>query len=391
MASVRLKAGSAVWFACYKLPTGAIDGKGRPVFRRVQRSTGLEDKTRARQLAESYERAAMLAGQKRFTEQAARSFLAEISAISAVPVSGEPLREFLGHWLRARTASLSGHTRERYKLAVDQFLEHLGDRAGAPIGDITPRELAAFRDAQTLAGKSPATVNKALGILAIAFDEARAQHGIERNPARGLNVRGAKRVKQHRRPFTFEQFSALLTATSGEWRTMILLCGYTGARQQEAAKINWRQIDLARRRLWLDRSKNSDEHAMPIHRTLAEGLASVWKAAGKPATGPVMPYLSTLQRRAISNHFRRAILPLIGIRQAYAAASEEKGAGRTLAAYSLHSLRHSLSTWLQAAGVEEAMRMELIGHEDPSVNRGYTHSEFAQAAAALALVPAAAS
>lgn len=388
MASVRKKPGSVHWFACFKLPTGAIDGKGRAVFRRVQRSTGIEDRTRARQIADSYERAAILAGQRRFTEQAARAFLAEISAISAVPAGGAPLSEFLRAWLRVRGPGLAAHTRERYALAVDQFLEHLGERAGADLGDISPREVAAFRDAQTLAGKSPATVNKALGILAMAFDEARAQHGLERNPARGLNVRGAARARQHRRPFTFEQFSALVRATSGEWRTLVLLCGYTGARQQEAAKLTWAQVDLARGRLRLARSKTADEHGMPLHTTLSAALRADWLAAGKPTAGPVLPHLSTLQRRAVSNHFRRAILPKIEIRQAYAPASDQKGAGRRLAAYSLHSLRHSLSTWLQAAGVEESMRMELIGHEDASVNRAYTHADFSQAAAALARVPA---
>jgi integrase len=101
----------------------------------------------------------------------------------------------------------------------------------------------------------------------------------------------------------------------------------------------------------------------------------------------VLPELSRHLRRAISNHFRRAILPRIGLRQDYAPASAEKGAGRRLAPYSLHSLRHSLSTWLAAAGVEESMRMRLIGHENASVNRGYTHRDHAAAASALAAVP----
>lgn len=389
MASVRQKSGSASWFACYRLPTGRIDAKGRPVFRRVQRSTGTEDRSRALQLAISYERIAELAAEKQLTERAARAFLAEVSAISAISLRDvEPLDGFLRRWLTARGPSLAAHSRERYALAVTQFLEFLGDRQRAPLAEITARHVAEFRDVQVAAGKSPATVNKALGILGMAFAEAAAQHLLEGNPARGLNVRGAKRARQHRRPFTFEQFSALVAATDGDWRTFILLGGYTGARQQEAARLTWGQIEFAAGRLYLDRTKTADAHALPLHPALAEHLRARWRAAGRPRSGPVLPYLSTLRRRAISNYFRRDILPRIGLAQPFVPRSAERGAARALAPYSFHSLRHSLSTWLAAAGVDEMMRMRLIGHEDTSVNRGYTHTQLEQARAALARVPA---
>ena len=81
---------------------------------------------------------------------------------------------------------------------------------------------------------------------------------------------------------------------------------------------------------------------------------------------------------------RRSIPPRVGIVQEFATGN---GKGRKLAAYSIHSLRHSLATWLAEAGVEESMRMQLIGHEDESVNRGYTHTQLAQAASALGKVP----
>lgn len=47
---------------------------------------------------------------------------------------------------------------------------------------------------------------------------------------------------------------------------------------------------------------------------------------------------------------KQTILPRVGIVQPYAKRTEEKGVDRTLAAYSLHSLRHSLSMWLNNAG-----------------------------------------
>lgn len=388
MASVRLKPTSPYWFACYKIPTGRSHPRtGRPLFRRVQRTTGTSDRSRAVQLAVSFERVAILASERALTQRAATAFLAEVAALtSACILEVEPVEDYLRRWLKSRSASLAANTRERYALAVTQFLAHLGPAARGGVGEVTSRVVAAFRDAETAAGKSPATVNKALSILAAAFDEAVAQGLHDRNPARGLNVRGTARARQRRSAFTFAQFTALVAATADDWRTLVLLCGYTGARQQEAAQLQWPQVDLAAGRLTLARTKTADTHWLPLHPALAAHLRAV-RPRGRSPHGPVLPYLSTLRRRTVSNFFRRDILPRIGLAQPFVPRSAAKGAGRILAPYSLHSLRHGLSTWLHEAGVPEMMRMRLVGHADKAVSRGYTHTQLADAAAALGKVP----
>ena len=131
------------------------------------------------------------------------------------------------------------------------------------------------------------------------------------------------------------------------------------------------------------RSKTADTHWLPVHSALRAALEQTPKEA---RTGFVLPLLAERQRRHISNDFRRLILPRIGIEQPFAV-REQQTQGRTLAPYSIHSLRHSLATWLAAAGIEESMRMRLIGHEDAEINRGYTHANAEQVAAAMAKVP----
>ena len=386
------------------MPTGRVDRNGNAEYRRVQRSTGTADETRARQLAISYERAAVLAGEKRWTENSARRFLSEINAISGVPVAEvEPADQFLARWLKSRKKTVSQRSWQNYADVVDDFTSWLGSRKSSPLVDITPNVMADWRDAELAAGKGGTTVNKALSILGQAFEEAVARHVMEVNPARGLRVKGADKKAQKRRPFTFEQFRALVQATAPgfvqkgkvtwkehvineDWQTFVYSSGYTGGRQQETAKLEWQNVKFADHAIGLRRSKNADVHWMPMHPALEAHLKARWIAAGKPATGRVMPHMAALRERSVSKYFRETILPRIGIKQQYAKASEEKGVGRKLAAYSIHSLRHSLSTWLRAAGVEERMRMLLIGHEDEDVNRGYTHSEMADAAAELGKV-----
>ena len=400
MASVRRKLGSAYWFACYKIPTGKPDSNGNPLFRRVQRSTGLTDRTRAQQLAISYERAAVLAAEKRWTTQSGRRFLAELSAITGVHVAEvEPIDAFLARWLEGQRRHVEKKTCENYRDICDDFLEFLGARRGAPLVDVSPKVLVDFRDAELAKGKSGTTVNKELSVLGQAFSEAVVAGFMDANPTEGVRVKGADRKAQKRRPFTLEQFRELVARTAPrtksrrgrtvhpDWQTFILATGYTGGRQQEIAQLTWPMVDFSASRIGLNRSKTGDIHWIPLHPALEHHLRERWVAARQPKIGSIMPHIAAIPGRRLSRMFRETILPRVGISQPYAVRTAEKGVGRTLAAYSIHSLRHSLATWLEAAGVEESMRMQLIGHEDEDVNRGYTHADLSRAAAALAKIP----
>lgn len=403
MASAKRFSGSKFWYACFKMPTGQVDARGRAVFRRMQRSTGLIDRTRAYQLAISYERAALLAGERRWNEQAARQFLQEISTVAGVQVAEvEPTEAFILRWLAGKKHTVADRSHLNFRGITADFLEYLGSRKTAPLLEVTSRVVAAFRDAELAAGKAATTVNKALSILGQIFEEAVTTQVMTVNPARGLRIKGADRRAQQRLAFTFDQFRALVKATApdvesrrgnlvhADWQTFVMVAGYTGGRQQEVAQLEWQNVKFDAHTIGLRRTKNGDIHWMPMHVALEKHLRKLYAIPDGAKEGSfVMLHISALGERKISRHFRETILPRIGISQPYEnrAGTEGKGVGRRLAEYSVHSLRHSLSTWLNDAGVPEMMRMRLVGHEDEDVSRGYTHSEMQQSATEMAKVP----
>lgn len=404
MASVKQFPGSSAWYACYKMPTGQSDGRGRMIFRRVQRSTGLTDRSRALQLAISYERASMAAAEKRWTEHTARMFLAEVNVLAGVQVAEvEPTASYVARWLKSKKHTVAEKSWKNFSGITGDFLEFLGPKKDMPLIELTPRLVAEFRDAELAAGKAPTTVNKALSILGQLFDEAVATQVMSINPARGLRLKGADRKAQTRQAFTFEQFRQLVRATAPDvpsargnflhpdWQTFILAAGYTGGRQQEVATISWENVDFFRHVIRLTRTKNPDDHWMPMHQSLEDHLRLIFTAAGKGGLKSpyVMPHIAKLPGRMISRYFREIVLPRIEIRQPYTARDSKDGktAGRRLAQYSVHSLRHSLSTWLEEVGVPEMLRMRIVGHEDEDVSRKYTHTQREQEAQALAKVP----
>ncbi|MDX2187819.1 MAG: site-specific integrase [Opitutaceae bacterium] len=400
MASVRKFPSSQFWYAIFKVPTGKLDSSGRAVFKPKQRSTRTTDKSKALQLAISYERAAVNAATRNWSENSGRRFLAELQAITGIEVGQiEPIDTFLTRWVKTRQQGLARSSFERYEGVVVGFLDFLKHRRSAPLADISSRLMIDYRDAQLELGKSASTVNKQLSILSQAFSEATTMGMMMANPASGVMIKNARKRAQKRRHFTFAQFKELIRLTDPDyiipgrathreyrlhpdWQTFVMLLGYTGGRQQEVSKITWEQIDLERRRLWLVRTKTDDTHWIPIHKALADHLGQ--RRGSGPRMGYVLPYMATLKRRRISNAFRTQILPRIGITQEYA---KNNNSSRTLAPYSIHSLRHSLNTWLAEAGVDETMRMKIVGHESAEVNRGYTHIEFEQVDREMSKLP----
>jgi integrase len=402
MASVKKFVGSERWYACYKMPTGKVNARGRPLFKRLQRSTGTTDKDKALQIAISHERVSKLVGEKSWNEYSAQRFLSEISAISGISVGQVKQTEsFFRSWLKAKERTAAAKTWSNYTGIIDGFLKWLGPRSIGPLIGVGPQVMAEFRDAEMARGKSGNTVNKALSLIGQVFEEAVNQLAADKNPTKGLLIKNAKNKAQKRSPFSFDQFRELVRRTgpgekssrgrlvSPDWQTFILITGYTGGRQQEGAKLDWSNVDLDNRLIALGRTKSGDIHWMPLHSSLYNHLHKRRDAIrGKNVTGLVMPHLAGLPTRSLSKIFRETILPRIGVRQPYATKSAEKGVGRKLAAFSIHSLRHSLSTWLNSAGVSEMMRMRIVGHEDEEVSRGYTHTELIQAATELAKVQA---
>ncbi len=402
MASVKQFPGCKVWYACYGAFTGKWSAKGRPVFERRQRTTRLTEKDEAMQIAIAFERQSKKAVAGAWNQMQAREFTYQITALSgSAPSQSIDSERFIRDWLEtAKHDERKGKkTIKNYNGIVTDIIEFLGPaRCSRSIAEFNRPVIFEFRTQEQRNGKSISTINKALGVIKQICDAAMIGGAITEHP---FYVPGPKlffprgtRSAQKRKHFTFEQFKKLVAATdpeetyadgeklNAEWRAFILITGYTGGRQQEPATLTWENVDFRRQVIVLDVSKKRDEHLMPLHPALERYLKEI---KPKSATGFVMPFIAAQTGQTLSKVFRETILPRIGIVQPYQTKADnpEKGAGRVLAKYSIHSLRHSLSTWLTELGVPESTTMAITGHEDTGVSRGYTHIELIAARAGL--------
>lgn len=376
MASIRRHPKSRYWSACFQLPDG----------RRTQRTTEQTDATKARKIADQFEKAAQAGKIARLTELQARKVLADIYAIAnPTKMKAATTRKFLKDWLATKEVETSANTHQRYEVAVDQFLRYIGSKADQDLFHLTTADLQAFRD--KLSSKlSPGSCNVAIKIMRAAFNGARMQGLMDSNPAQLVKLMRTEKFR--RRPFTPDELRRVLAAADDQWKGMVGVALYTGFRLGDVATLDWKSIDLATAEINLVTAKTGRRISIPI----APPLHRLLSALGKK-TGPVFPeacqtYQNTSTTTRLSKGFYR-IMEKAGLVEHRTHASTGKGRSskRNQQELGFHALRHTATSLLKNANVSDAVARDIIGHESASVSASYTHIDLTTKREALGRLP----
>jgi integrase len=334
-------------------------------------------------VALEFERAAKLGRAGNLVEAQARKVVADIMerAGGDETLRAPSVKDFLTQWIAAKVSSKAKGTSTRYAVAVADFLASLGARSAKPLTSLTAGDVERFLIHRTDKGLAPQTLVLDIKIIGAALNAARRQGIITTNPAEAVELPKGKSME--RGTFTPAEVKMLVDAASGEWKTLVLLAYFTGARLSDCCRMAWSDVDLGMAMLTYTQSKTDEKVTMPIHGDLLQHLN---KLAGtdKPEIF-LMPNTANLKsggRKGLSETFK------LLMRDAGLDAGAVKKAGvRQLSRRSFHALRHSFNSAMANAGVSQEVRMKLTGHKTESVNRGYTHHELAPLRAAVQKIP----
>jgi integrase len=361
MASVRKRATSSIWTACITLPDGT----------RKQFSTGFTDKDEALAAAVAAERATG-------KQQSAQRLRASLDRIADDYIQEQTVAPgpWLVRWAERRRNEVSPRTFEKYEITAKEasaFLEEAGlDR----FSKLSPEIIEDVRD-QWAASRSASTANGKLKILRMALKRAVRERLIDSNPAEGVENLKVEAVK--RREFRPDEIESILPTLSGEWKALFLLGLHTGQRLNDLALLEWRNLDLQAETLTFVAAKTSKTTSLPLLRPVLDALEELPTADTLDA--PVFPTVAKKNRTTRSNEFR-TILASVGLARPY----KDKGDGsgrRQQSELSFHSLRHTFTSNLKAAGVSDSVAMAIVGHDSPAVSAQYTHLDLATMKAAM--------
>lgn len=365
----------------------------------MKRTTGTNDKRLARRIADELEDAAQ--GKK--DVEAVRAFVGTIADLKARRVAKRSFDEvlrltqgrgidetstkaFVERWLEANRAAVARTTMLKYQQVGREFVASLGGKAAHDMSALQKADVTRFRD-EMLARVAPSTAKGALKVVKMILLAAEADGVMQRSIVTGkdLRVYESKAAKAGRRAFTLPELKTLVAACDDEWRSMVLIGFYTGARLGDIAQMTWRNVDLEQGVITYTSRKTDRITRIPTAKPLQ---ALLMARAGDDPNAPLHPRgfaaMSTAGTTSALSTAFRDLLAGAGLVAPLAKESAQKkrrkdGKGRSARRgsvdLSFHCLRHTATTLLKSAGVGEAVARDIIGHESPEISRQYTHIE----------------
>jgi integrase len=336
--------------------------------RRVKRSTKTTDRKLALKMANQFETES---NAKRTAKQARRVLTDIYRELCGEEAATVTVREHFSAFIARKKLEVSPATMDYYSGHSKRFLEWLGAKAEGDLSEITKADVTAYRNA--VAGHAgPRTTNNTLKAIRAFFAAARKDGYISDDPAVDVDT-VRDRGESNRRPFTMDELRAVLGVAGGEWKSMIIFGLYTGQRLGDIASLTWSNLDLEANEIRLVTRKTGRRQALPLPAALRTHVASL--PAGDDPSAPLHPKAAAIVGKSgrsnpLSKEFAK-LLEGAGLRTGN---GREEGYARSKNALSFHSLRHTATSLLKAAGVPQSVVMAYIGHDSADVSHGYTHT-----------------
>lgn len=216
---------------------------------------------------------------------------------------------------------------------------------GLKAGAVTEVKVREFREARLRAGVSKTTTNRYLALMRKMFNWAAERGLLASNPVKGIKMFSeSDRVRD--RVLRPDEEERLFAELAPRIRPVILTLLHTGLRYREGLNLTWDNVDLARRRIKVEKTKSKRARIIPINSKLLMTLEDL-RAGSK---GPqVFPYRS--------------------VRTGFENACERAG----LADFTFHDLRRTFGTRLLEHGVDIVTISKLYGHSSVLVTQRYLH------------------
>ncbi|MFQ5779935.1 MAG: tyrosine-type recombinase/integrase [Nitrospiria bacterium] len=262
-------------------------------------------------------------------------------------------KEMMERYMREVASKKAPKTHQRHQSSLKHLLPYFGEK---PLAEVNPKLISAYKVKRHEEKASAETINKELGLMKAAFNVAILEwEWCRDNPVRRVAM---ERVNNTRvRYLTDEEFGNLLGHCPDWLKPIVLVARYTGMRRENIVTLKWNQIDLSRKVIILQQTKNGDRLGMPLCEKLVKLLKAMNRRRDnrsdyvfKQADGS--PYNGS----AVGVAFGRVCRKKAGISD-----------------FRFHDLRHTFASCLVQKGVDLYRVQRLLGHRDGRVTQRYAH------------------
>ena len=144
---------------------------------------------------------------------------------------------------------------------------------------MTADDVQKFKLARVTAGLAAKTLDRDLKVVRSLFKAARVFGLISYDPSQAIPLvsKKSKRKSQviTREIFTASELDLILAKASEEWKTVILIARYTGARQGDCTRMNWQCVNFEKGLLEYSDQKTAKDYSVPMHPRLEKHLLEI--------------------------------------------------------------------------------------------------------------------
>lgn len=247
---------------------------------------------------------------------------------------------------KAEYLPLKSHPK-KYESIIENLLSFFGDFY---ITEITPSLVKKYK---IRGEEKKIATNRELSVLRAAFNIAiKEWEWVKDNPVN--KIRLWKESPGRVRYLSDEEFDKLLNECLDYLKLIVIVARHTGLRKENILSLTWSQVDLFRRLITIEHTKNNERLSVPLNET----LMSLFKQLSKVRhikSPHVFSKPDGSRCRFIHNEFRKAVKKA------------------DLTDFRFHDLRHCFASALVQKGVDLYQVQRLLGHKSNAMSQRYSH------------------
>jgi len=264
--------------------------------------------------------------------------------VSRKEAEATTLAEALERYESEKTEHKKGSAQKKLRIKLFKRSE----LASRFLATIRGTDVAKYRDRRLAEGMSPFTVNNELILLSNLFSVASKEWGFESLDNPVSKVARPKLPKGRDRRLAHGEEEILLKHLPAGVRPVVQFALETAARRGEILDIKWKDVDLARRAIRLQDTKNGESRDIPLS---SKALEILKRQPRKLRDDRVFP----ISGAHVSKSFRQAC---------------EKAEIEDLR---FHDLRHEATSRLFEKGLNPMQVAAVTGHKTLVMLKRYTH------------------
>jgi site-specific recombinase XerD len=285
-------------------------------------------------------------------EAKVRTEIVEGSYFEKLVGRNKSFRDMMDKFIKEYAPKVSSNMQRSYTTSLKHLNPFFGE---SNLLSISPKMVSRYKVLRNDEGAAPASVNRELSMLSKAFNLAvREWEWLRDNPA--SRVPKDRENNERDRWLTKGEEKKILDNSPGWIREIIVFNLNTGLRIQELLSLEWSRVNLLRKTIIIQETKNGNPKTLPLNKIALDVLNQRSKV--KSIKNDFVFFNSNGKK--INPHVLRTsfytVLEKVGIENLW-----------------LHDLRRTFATRLAQAGVDLYKISKLLGHKDIKMTQRYAH------------------